>query len=90
MSHVTVRFFANVREIVGHPELLLEASTIRDVLNTLTSQKPALHNVLCEDGAVRPYITILLNGTNIRDIGGLSTALSDDDEIAIFPPVSGG
>jgi molybdopterin synthase sulfur carrier subunit len=90
MSRVKVRFFANVREIVGQPELLLEASTIRDVLNTLTSQKPALHDVVCEDGEVRSYITILVNGTNIRDVGGLATTLSDGDEIAIFPPVSGG
>ena len=90
MGLVNVRLFANLREIVGNPRLVLEASTIREVLTTLRSMHPALQPLLCEDGEVRPYITILINGKNIRDMEGLATTLSDRDEVAIFPPVSGG
>jgi molybdopterin synthase sulfur carrier subunit len=47
--------------------------------------------MLCDDdGEVRSYITILVNGKNIREIEALATLLSDGDEVAIFPPVSGG
>jgi molybdopterin synthase sulfur carrier subunit len=47
--------------------------------------------VLCDDdGEVRSYITILVNGKNIREMEALATILSDGDEVAIFPPVSGG
>ena len=90
MGLVSVRLFANLREIVGNPRLVFEASTIRDVLVTLRSEHPALQPLLCEDGEVRPYITILINGKNIRDMEALATILSDGDEVAIFPPVSGG
>jgi len=90
MGLVSVRLFANLREIVGQPQLVLEASTIREVLTALRSEYPALQPLLCEDGEVRPYITILVNGKNIRDIEALATILSDGDEVAIFPPVSGG
>jgi sulfur-carrier protein len=90
MGLVSVRLFANLREIVGNPRLVFEASTIRDVLMTLRSEHPALQPLLCEDGEVRPYITILINGKNIRDMEALATILSDGDEVAIFPPVSGG
>jgi molybdopterin synthase sulfur carrier subunit len=90
MGLVSVRLFANLREIVGNPRLVFEASTIRDVLVTLRSEHPALQPLLCEDGEVRPYITILINGKNIRDMEALATLLSDGDEVAIFPPVSGG
>jgi molybdopterin synthase sulfur carrier subunit len=90
MGLVSVRLFANLREIVGNPLLVLEARTIREVLRTLRSEHPALQPLLCEDGEVRPYITILINGNNIRDMEALATILSDGDEVAIFPPVSGG
>ena len=90
MGLVSVRLFANLREIVGNPRLVFEASTIRAVLMTLRSEHPALQPLLCDDGEVRPYITILINGKNIRDMEALATTLSDGDEVAIFPPVSGG
>ena len=91
MGLVTVRLFANLREIVGNPRLVLEANTIREVLATLRSEHPELQSVLCDDaGEVRSYITILVNGKNIREINALATILSDGDEVAIFPPVSGG
>lgn len=90
MGHVNVRLFANLREIVGRPELLLEVGTVRDVLKALLSDYPALRGALCEDGELRTYITVLVNGTNVRQSEGLDTPLSDGDEVAIFPPVSGG
>jgi len=90
MGLVSVRLFANLREIVGQPRVVLEASSMREVLKALRAEHPALQPLLCEDGEVRPYITILVNGENIRDLEALATSLSDGDEVAIFPPVSGG
>jgi len=91
MGLVNVRLFANLREIVGHPQVAVEAGTIREVLTTLQAEHPALRSVLCgDDGEVRSYITILVNGKNMREMEALATILSDGDEVAIFPPVSGG
>jgi len=91
MGVVNVRLFANLREIVGQPHLAVEAATIRDVLVALQAEHPTLRSVLCDDdGEVRSYITILVNGKNIREMEALATILSDGDEVAIFPPVSGG
>ena len=90
MAHIKVRLFANIREIVGERELFLDSVTVSGVLDLLTSIKPDLQDVLFEDGALRPYITVLLNGRNITEIDGVMSALSEGDEVAIFPPVSGG
>jgi molybdopterin synthase sulfur carrier subunit len=90
MTHIKVRLFANIREIVGERELFLDSTTVNDVLDVLTSMKRDLQDVLFEDGVLRPYITVLLNGRNINEIDGVKSALSDGDEVAIFPPVSGG
>jgi len=90
MAHIKVRLFANIREIVGERELFLDSVTVSGVLDLLTSIKPDLQDVLFEDGALRPYITVLLNGRNITEIDGVMSSLSEGDEVAIFPPVSGG
>jgi len=90
MGIVNVRLFANLREIVGHPSLSIKASSMRQVLAMLQIEYPALRSALCDDGEVRSYITILVNGKDIRELEALSTSLTDGDEVAIFPPVSGG
>jgi molybdopterin synthase sulfur carrier subunit len=90
MAHIKVRLFANIREIMGERELFLDSTTVSGVLDLLASIKPDLWDVLFEDGSLRPYITVLLNGRNITEIDGVMSALSEGDEVAIFPPVSGG
>ena len=90
MAHIKVRLFANIREITGERELFLDSTTVSGVLDLLTSIKPDLRDVLFEDGALRPYITVLINGRNITEIDGVMSSLSEGDEVAIFPPVSGG
>jgi len=91
MARVNVRLFANLREIVGQPILMLEAGTIREVLASLRADYPALRSTLFDDhGEVLSYITILVNGKNIHELEAFATILSDGDEVAIFPPVSGG
>lgn len=90
MPKIKVRLFANFREFTKTKELEIEGNTTRDVLETLCKMFPGLEKLLFKDEALRPYINIFLNGRNILESGGLETALAPDDEIAIFPPVSGG
>ncbi|MGZ4903282.1 MAG: ubiquitin-like small modifier protein 1 [Halobacteriota archaeon] len=90
MAQVKVRLFANIREIMGSTEVTLSARSIGELLDLLTAMRPALQDVLFDEGELRPYITVMVNGRNIRDIDGSRTVLTEGDEVAIFPPVSGG
>ncbi len=90
MSQVNVRLFANIREIMGSAEVSLSARSIEELLSRLIDMRPALQDVLFDGDELRPYITILVNGRNIHDLNGNRTELTDGDEVAIFPPVSGG
>jgi molybdopterin converting factor subunit 1 len=79
---VTVRLFARLREIANAGELELEVetpATIQAVWAQLASRYPEL----------APYSASVSAARNL-EYGRMDTAVSDGDEIAFLPPVSGG
>jgi len=90
MPKIKVRLFANLREYTGAKELELEAGTVKESFEILCKKFPGLENMIFKGENIRPYMNIFVNGKNISELNGLGTALNSDDEIAIFPPVSGG
>jgi molybdopterin converting factor small subunit len=42
---------------------------------------------MLHDGKIKPYVNVLINGQSVKDI---STRIKENDELALFPPVSGG
>lgn len=93
MASIKIKLFANLRERAGASELNKEGDSVLDVLNSLTEQYPQLRDMIFEEGETPQlcgYINVLVNGNSINHLEGLLTALAEGDEIAIFPPVSGG
>jgi sulfur-carrier protein len=90
MPKIKIRLFANFREFTKTGELEVEGNTVIDVLEIICSRYPGLENILFKDGNLVPYVNIFLNGGNVLGSGGLDSSLKQGDEIAIFPPVSGG
>jgi molybdopterin synthase sulfur carrier subunit len=82
-----VRLFANLRNAAGIKTVLIKGASIREVVSGLVRQYPALAIYLLEDGQLRPQVIITKNGHPLED---LDTLLTEQDEIAIFPPVGGG
>lgn len=79
---IKVKIFASLKEIVGSNEILLkikEGDTIADLKKSIIRRYPSLSSL---------KIT-LIYAVNHK-IANDSTVLSYQDEIAIFPPVSGG
>ena len=91
--NVTVKAFAELRELLG-PEIVLsvaEGQTVRDLLQILSQRHAAfLPKILEPDGQIKPYVSILENGRNIKSLADLDTRLKEADIIAIFPPLAGG
>lgn len=90
---VRVKLFANFREVAGVKEVEVEASSVGEILERLVEQFPKLGDMFYEGGEkgekrVRDYVNIMVNGKNVR--GKLDYAVDEKDEVAIFPPVSGG
>ncbi len=91
--NVTVRAFADLRELLGKESELSvpEGTTVGELLQILGVKRAAFcSRVLESDGSLRPYVNVLQNGRNIRSLAGLETGLSDGDVLALFPPIAGG
>ncbi|WP_254528068.1 ubiquitin-like small modifier protein 1 [Natrinema gelatinilyticum] len=89
------KLFADLAERAGNKQVTVDASagdTVGDALEQLLDDAPALEDrVLDDDGELRSQINVLRNGTNVLvEAEGLETELDGDDELALFPPVSGG
>ena len=79
---ITVRLFARLRELVGAGELEREVpsgATVGTVWESLVRDYPA----------IAAYTASMSCAVNI-DYARMTTAVSDGDEVAFLPPVSGG
>ena len=88
-----VRLFASLRDRIGKKELHIqeqEASTVKELLEHLSTQYPNIKELLYKDGELTSFYHVLINGKNIQQLDGLDTILKEVDTIAILPPVGGG
>lgn len=88
-----VRVYATLRPIVGSRCVVLRGNckTVKEALDELIASYPALSDrLLDQQGAVRSYVALMLNGRDIRHLDGLNTAVGPDSELDIFPPIAGG
>jgi MoaD family protein len=95
---VSVRFFTTLREIVGKREEAIQFSsddkvTVNTVLDQLSREYGQAFKEYVYDhktGQVKSFIQFLVNGRSVSSSEGLDSELSDNDVLAILPPVSGG
>jgi molybdopterin synthase sulfur carrier subunit len=89
------KLFANLAETAGTKEVSVDVAagaTFGDALDALLSAHPELREeVLDAEGDIADHIRVLHNGDNpFVEKEGYETVLSEGDELALFPPVSGG
>ena len=85
-----IKLFGNLRRHAADPQFEMSAGNVRQLLLALCAGNAALCEALFEDEQLRPFIKITVNGRDIQLENGLDTAVTDEDTIAIFPPIAGG
>lgn len=79
---ITIKLFARLRELAGTHTLerhVADNATIADLVQNLQTEFPKIAEAI-------PRTVVSVN----REFADLQTALMEGDEVAIFPPVSGG
>ncbi|MES3162211.1 MAG: MoaD/ThiS family protein [Halorubrum sp.] len=87
------KLFADLAEIAGDRVVDVETepgATVGDALDALLDAHPELADRVVENGEVADHINVLRNGRNVYHDDGLSEPVAEGDELALFPPVSGG
>jgi molybdopterin synthase sulfur carrier subunit len=83
------KLFADLAEAAGDRtvEVAADGDTVGDALDALIEAKPALSGrVLNESGELQDHVNLLRNGEAVDT----DAAVEPGDELALFPPVSGG
>jgi molybdopterin synthase sulfur carrier subunit len=68
-----------------------EVGSLAECLVGLEGRFPGLKERLCdEQGELRRFVNVYINGEDVRFLSGLRTALKQGDEVSIVPAVAGG
>jgi MoaD family protein len=89
---VRVRIPTPLRPLTGgRSQVTTNGTTVAEVIGELAAEAPELRaQLLSDDGRLRSFVNLYLNGEDVRSRSGLDTALADGDEIAIVPAIAGG
>ena len=75
----------------GESVIAVEGSTVGEVLLHLTRTYPAIKGQLInEDGSLHRFINVYVNDDDVRYLGGVEAAVTNNDEITLLPAVAGG
>jgi molybdopterin synthase sulfur carrier subunit len=89
---LTLRFFADFREVVGEKTIVREyddVSTVGDALAAISEEYPEME-LYEADGSVREFITIMRDGRDVVHVDGMATELEGGETLSVFSPVAGG
>ncbi|MFA5802090.1 MAG: ubiquitin-like small modifier protein 1 [Thermoleophilia bacterium] len=88
---VKVRIPSQLRQVTGGEGMVeMDAGTIGGIIMELENRHPGIAERLMENGEVRRFINIYVDGDDIRFAEGMDTEVKDGAEVSIVPAVAGG
>ncbi len=89
---IKVRIPGPLRKLTNELDLVeVTAENIGELIDLLEEEYNGMKERLCdEDGELRYFVNIYLNGEDIRFIEGMKTPTQSGDEVSIVPAVAGG
>ena len=92
MPTVKVLIPTPLRKFTGEQDTITaNADSIGSLLKAIDAEHPGLGKPLIDqNGALRKFVNLYLNGEDVRFLQSIETPLKDGDEVSIVPAVAGG
>ena len=89
---VQVRIPTPLRRFPGGAETVSAVGdTVAAVVEDVERKHPGIKERICdEEGKVRRFVNIFVNGDDIRFLKNFATEVRDGDELSIVPAIAGG
>ena len=88
---VSVRIPSQLRQLTGGESVVdCNPGPVGDILGELEEKYGGIAERLMDDGELRRFINIYIDGDDIRFADGLATEAADGSEVSIVPAVAGG
>jgi molybdopterin synthase sulfur carrier subunit len=89
---VTVLIPAPLRRFTGgESKVSSGGSNIAELIECLEASYPGIRDKIVEDdGEIRRFVNVFVNGQNVRKLDGVATTVKAGDEVGIVPAMAGG
>ena len=88
---VKIRIPSQLRQLTGGEGMAqIDAGTVGSIIMELENKFPGFAERMLDNGELRRFINVYINGEDIRFADGLETEVPDDAEVSIVPAVAGG
>jgi sulfur-carrier protein len=89
---IHIRIPTPLRKLTVEADVVaVEGTTVAELLIQLDRAYPGIGERICdENGNVRRFINVFVNGEDIRFLQERATPVADGDEVSILPAIAGG
>jgi len=74
----------------GNREVEASGGTVREALESLVGEYPSLRDRIFDGNELPQFLNVFIDGTDVRLLDGLDTAVADGAQVILLPAVAGG
>lgn len=75
----------------GQGKIQIDAATLQEAIEHAEQAYPGFRErVLDNQGEIKRFINVFINGVDVRTLQGRETPVQDKDEVAVIPAMAGG
>lgn len=89
---VTILVPTPMRKVIGgQGKIQINAQTLQEAFDHADAAYPGFRErVLDEQGEIKRFINVFVNGVDVRKLQGRATPVHDNDQVAVIPAMAGG